>query len=131
MPSRHACNALSLTAAPPAVPGDCCSGRGALYRQTVLLSSFASAEMNALLARSCRNHGGKARLWPTHKGVLSQIIPQARQVFERLPAALAAGGAPAAGGSPWHHWQQAFALRANRIMPTVLLCSGLLCSALA
>ena len=82
------------------MPGDCCSGRGALYRQTVLLSSFASAEMNALLARSCRNHGGKARLWPTHKGVLSQIIPQARQVFERLPAALAAGGAPAAGGSP-------------------------------
>lgn len=49
--------------------------------------------MGALLARSCRNHGGKARLWPTHRGVLGQIIPQARQVFERLPAAAAEGAA--------------------------------------
>ncbi|KAL4425892.1 hypothetical protein ABPG75_009908 [Micractinium tetrahymenae] len=69
------------------------SGRGALYRQTVLLSSFASAEMNALLARTCRNAAGKARLKPTHRGVLSRVIPQARQVFERLPAAAADGGA--------------------------------------
>lgn len=70
------------------------SGRGALYRQTVLLSSFASAEMNALLARTCRNAAGKARLRPSHHGVLSHVIPQARQVFERLPAAVAEGGAP-------------------------------------
>ncbi|KAL4445727.1 hypothetical protein ABPG77_008926 [Micractinium sp. CCAP 211/92] len=72
------------------------SGHGALYRQTVLLSSFASAEMNALLARTCRNAAGKVRLKPVQRGVLSRIIPQARQVFERLPAAdAAAGGAPA------------------------------------
>ncbi|PRW59313.1 U3 small nucleolar RNA-associated 25 [Chlorella sorokiniana] len=67
-------------------------GRASLYRQTILLSSFPSAEMNALLGRTCRNHAGKVRVWPTHRGVLGQIIPQARQVFERLPA-------PADGGA--------------------------------
>ncbi|EFN57411.1 hypothetical protein CHLNCDRAFT_142850 [Chlorella variabilis] len=66
-------------------------GRGALYRQTVLLSSFASAEMNALLARTCRNHAGRVRVHPSCRGVLSRVIPQARQVFERLPATVAAG----------------------------------------
>jgi U3 small nucleolar RNA-associated protein 25 len=73
-----------------------CSGRGALYRQTVLLSSFASAEMNALLGRCCRNHAGRVRLLPAHRGVLGEVVPQVRQVFERLPAAAAASGSGAA-----------------------------------
>ena len=37
------------------------------YRQSVLLSSFASPEMNALLARSCASHAGKAKLVARHK----------------------------------------------------------------
>lgn len=83
---------------PSLLPSACRSGRASLYRQTILLSSFPSAEMNALLGRTCRNHAGKVRVWPTHRGVLGQIIPQARQVFERLPApAAASGGAPVTG----------------------------------
>lgn len=87
-----ALQAHSLTR-PPLLPLSVCSGRASLYRQTILLSSFPSAEMNALLGRTCRNHAGKVRLWPTHRGVLGHIIPQARQVFERLPAPAAADGA--------------------------------------
>ena len=42
-------------------------GAARRYRQTVILSSFASPEMNALLARSCASHAGKAKLVPRHK----------------------------------------------------------------
>ena len=34
------------------------------YRQTIVLSSFATPEMNALLSRQCGSHAGKARLVP-------------------------------------------------------------------
>ena len=42
-------------------------GRGALYRQTILLSSFASAEMNALMHRTCSNWAGCVKLKSTHQ----------------------------------------------------------------
>lgn len=89
--SKHAASG-GLTQ-PPLLTLSVCSGRASLYRQTILMSSFPSAEMNALLGRTCRNHAGKVRLWPTHRGVLGHIIPQARQVFERLPVPAAADGA--------------------------------------
>lgn len=43
------------------------AGQGALYRQTIVLSSFASAEMNALLNRACCNWAGKIKLRVTHQ----------------------------------------------------------------
>lgn len=52
------------------------SGWSRLYRQTILLSSFAAPEMNALLGRRCANHAGAARLRPAYPGVLSQVLPQ-------------------------------------------------------
>ena len=45
----------------------CLGGQSRHYRQTILLSSFVSAELNALFSRTCVNHGGKARLKPVHK----------------------------------------------------------------
>ncbi len=89
----------------PVLPLSACSGRGGLYRQTILLSSFASAEMNALMARTCRNHAGRVRVLPAYRGVLSCIIHQARQLFERLPAAVAAGpdGGSIAGVHTFSH----------------------------
>ena len=38
------------------------SGHAKQHRQTILLSSFATAEANALFNRMCINHAGKARL---------------------------------------------------------------------
>ena len=37
------------------------------YRQTVLLSSFASPEMNALFHRQCGSHAGKAKMVPRYQ----------------------------------------------------------------
>ena len=43
------------------------AGQGALYRQTILLSSFSSAEMNALTNRTCCNWAGQIKLKQTHQ----------------------------------------------------------------
>ncbi|KAK9841329.1 hypothetical protein WJX74_004003 [Apatococcus lobatus] len=65
-------------------------GHAKFYRQNILLSSFASAPLNALFHRLCCSHAGCARLSPLYKGVLGSA-EQARQVFERIsPAALTA-----------------------------------------
>ena len=45
----------------------CLGGQARHYRQTILLSSFVSAELNALFSRTCVNHAGKARLKPVQK----------------------------------------------------------------
>ena len=56
------------------------------YRQTVLLSSFANAHMNALVAAAaarggvCSNHAGVARLRLDYPGALGQVIPQVRGI---------------------------------------------------
>ena len=69
------------------------AGQARYYRQTIVLSSFASPEINALTVKGCSNHSGRVRLTPEYKGVLGQIVPQIRQVFERL--ALPVGSGPA------------------------------------
>ncbi|KAK9823260.1 hypothetical protein WJX72_001434 [[Myrmecia] bisecta] len=71
------------------------SGWGRFYRQTIVLSSFASAEMNALFNRTCVNHAGKARLRPVYKGVLGQTNAPLRQLFERFEPADAGSDADA------------------------------------
>ena len=43
------------------------SGLAKHYRQTIMLSSFASAELNALFNRLCVNHAGKVKLRPKYK----------------------------------------------------------------
>lgn len=48
-------------------------------RQTVLLTSFMTPDMNALLGGPlCANHAGKLRVAPHHTGVLGQVVPQVR-----------------------------------------------------
>ncbi|KAG2500344.1 hypothetical protein HYH03_001919 [Edaphochlamys debaryana] len=68
------------------------SGLASRYRQTVLLSAFNTAEQAALM-RGCANHAGALRLALEQGGVLGQVVPQVRQLFERFPA-----DSPAAAG---------------------------------
>jgi U3 small nucleolar RNA-associated protein 25 len=64
------------------------AGQARLYRQTILLGSYASAEANALFARAAASHAGKARVAPAAlPGVLCWAAPGARALFERLPRA--------------------------------------------
>eukprot|EP00271_Cylindrocystis_brebissonii_P008120 TRINITY_DN22147_c0_g1_i1.p1 TRINITY_DN22147_c0_g1~~TRINITY_DN22147_c0_g1_i1.p1 ORF type:complete len:1006 (+),score=304.02 TRINITY_DN22147_c0_g1_i1:100-3117(+) len=60
------------------------NGHARHYRQTLLLSTYPAAELNALFNRSCTNHAGKLKLVSTYPGVLSQVVLQVRQLYERL-----------------------------------------------
>lgn len=63
------------------------SGWARHYRQTVLLTSFLTPDMNAVLGGPlCTNYRGRLRVAPVHRGVLGQVIPQVQQVFERFTA---------------------------------------------
>jgi len=43
------------------------SGRAADYRQNILLTSFLSPELNALIGNLCHSHAGKAKLQLTQE----------------------------------------------------------------
>ncbi|GAX83068.1 hypothetical protein CEUSTIGMA_g10494.t1 [Chlamydomonas eustigma] len=60
------------------------AGMAKRYRQTVLLSSFLNSDMNRLMTTSCHNFEGHIRLVPEHPGVLSAVIPQVQQLFQRF-----------------------------------------------
>ncbi|KAJ7515805.1 hypothetical protein O6H91_22G028600 [Diphasiastrum complanatum] len=60
------------------------NGHGRYYRQTIILSPFADAGMNALFLRTCVNHAGKIKLRSEYHGVLSKVMLQVRQVYERI-----------------------------------------------
>ncbi len=53
------------------------SGHAKQHRQTILLSSFATAEANALFNRRCVNHAGKARLKVSYKVRLGMFLSAA------------------------------------------------------
>jgi len=70
------------------------SGQAKHYRQTIVLSSFVSAEMNSLIVHKCSNHSGRIRVHDVnHPGVLRHIVPQVRQIYERLSIPVGAGRA--------------------------------------
>jgi len=71
------------------------SGMARHYRQTVVLSSFESAEMASLASRLCANHAGAVRFAPEHPGVLGRAPRGVRQVFEGLAAESPAAAADA------------------------------------
>ncbi|XP_040379831.1 U3 small nucleolar RNA-associated protein 25 [Oryza brachyantha] len=56
------------------------------YRQTILLSSYLTPEMNALFNGLCLNYEGKVKLVTEYKGVLSKIQFEVPQVYERFDA---------------------------------------------
>lgn len=62
----------------------CLNGWARHYRQTIILSGYLDAAINALFHRSCMNHAGKVKLRCQYSGTLSRVIPQVRQVYERI-----------------------------------------------
>ncbi|KAF0903605.1 hypothetical protein E2562_028017 [Oryza meyeriana var. granulata] len=56
------------------------------YRQTILLSSYLTPEMNVLFNGLCLNYEGKVKLVTEYKGVLSKIQSEVPQVYERFDA---------------------------------------------
>ncbi|KAI5074322.1 hypothetical protein GOP47_0010283 [Adiantum capillus-veneris] len=60
------------------------NGHGRFFRQTLILSAFTDAGINAFFNRSCLNHAGKVKLRCEYPGVLSKMLLQVRQVYERI-----------------------------------------------
>lgn len=56
------------------------------YRQTIILSSYLTPEMNALFNGLCLNYEGKVKLVTEFTGVLPKIQLDIRQVYERFDA---------------------------------------------
>jgi Utp25, U3 small nucleolar RNA-associated SSU processome protein 25 len=78
--SQHGCDIMRVREA-------CLAGHAHCYRQTLLLSSFASAEMNALANRGCANHAGCARLRTRHQvGAVALRLLGGRAVHEQTAA---------------------------------------------
>ncbi|XAR60244.1 hypothetical protein NMG60_11033522 [Bertholletia excelsa] len=61
-------------------------GLAHFYRQTIILSSYLNPDINALFNRHCLNYQGKVKLVCNHKGVLSKVLLQVRQIYERFDA---------------------------------------------
>lgn len=68
------------------------AGKGSLYRQNIMLSSFESPDINSLLSKYCSNHSGIVRWNVHHKGVLQMIAPGLRHIFERFDIPLNVAG---------------------------------------
>jgi hypothetical protein len=68
-------------------------GAARCYRQTIMLSSFAAADMNSAVQRFCSSHAGRLRLKQEQEGVLSMVVPQVRPAPGQLLPAAAAGWA--------------------------------------
>ncbi|CAK9199357.1 unnamed protein product [Sphagnum troendelagicum] len=60
------------------------NGHARHYRQTIILSAFSDAGVNALFSRTCVNHASKVKLRCEYTGVLSKVVLQVRQVYERV-----------------------------------------------
>ncbi|PAN09276.2 hypothetical protein PAHAL_2G010800 [Panicum hallii] len=56
------------------------------YRQTILLSSYLTPEINALFNGLCFNYEGKIKMVTEYAGVLPKIQLEVRQVYERFDA---------------------------------------------
>ncbi|KAK1394265.1 Digestive organ expansion factor, predicted [Heracleum sosnowskyi] len=61
-------------------------GHAQFYRQSIILGSHLSPEINALIDRHCLNYQGKVKLECNYKGVLRKVSPQVRQIYEKFVA---------------------------------------------
>ncbi|KAI4372628.1 hypothetical protein MLD38_010834 [Melastoma candidum] len=61
-------------------------GNARFYRQSIVLGHYLNPDMNALFNRNFVNYEGKVKLACEYKGVLSKVLLQVRQVYERFPA---------------------------------------------
>ncbi|KAI4329761.1 hypothetical protein MLD38_028109 [Melastoma candidum] len=61
-------------------------GNARFYRQSIILGHYLNPDMNALFNRNFVNYEGKVKLVCEYKGVLSKVLLQVRQVYERFPA---------------------------------------------
>ena len=60
------------------------AGQARQYRQTVALSAFPSAELNAFFSQRCDNFEGLVKVVAPPRGVLAALEQQPKQLYERV-----------------------------------------------
>uniref|UniRef100_A0A1J3JND1 Digestive organ expansion factor-like protein n=1 Tax=Noccaea caerulescens TaxID=107243 RepID=A0A1J3JND1_NOCCA len=61
-------------------------GHARFYRQSIILSSYLTPEINSLFNHHCLNYKGKMQLEHEYKGVLSKVVHSVDQIYERFDA---------------------------------------------
>ncbi|KAF4532195.1 hypothetical protein B566_EDAN002257 [Ephemera danica] len=83
------------------------AGHARYYRQTLLFSSVALPELNALVNRRCHNYAGLVRIAnPITLGSICQVVVHMPQVFHRIEA-----------NSPTHAITSRFEMFTTKILP--------------
>ncbi|KAJ3243378.1 rRNA-binding ribosome biosynthesis protein utp25 [Chytriomyces hyalinus] len=59
-------------------------GRSALLRQSILLSAFPTPEINALMAKSCKNVDGRIKISKQFRGSVGEVVVQVPQMYNRI-----------------------------------------------
>lgn len=59
-------------------------GNARFYRQTIIFGHYVNPDINASFSNQCVNYQGKVKLVCEYKGVLSKVLLQVRQVYERF-----------------------------------------------
>ncbi|CAM6111222.1 unnamed protein product [Calypogeia fissa] len=60
------------------------NGHAPYYRQTIIVSAFPDAGVNAMFHRACVNYAGKVKIRCEYEGVLAKVVLQVRQVYEKI-----------------------------------------------
>ena len=55
------------------------------FRQTIITTARVTPELNSTFSRYCSNWKGRVRVQTKQSGVVSQVVGQVQQLFERIP----------------------------------------------
>ncbi|VVA91685.1 unnamed protein product [Arabis nemorensis] len=61
-------------------------GHARFYRQSIILSSYLTTDINSLFNRQCLNYKGKMKLACVYKGVREKVLLPVQQIYERFDA---------------------------------------------
>ncbi|KAJ4916588.1 hypothetical protein Rs2_02138 [Raphanus sativus] len=62
------------------------NGHARFYRQSIILSSYLTPDINFLFNHQCLNYKGKMKLECEHKGVLHEVLHSVTQIYEKFDA---------------------------------------------
>jgi U3 small nucleolar RNA-associated protein 25 len=60
------------------------NGWAGMLRQTIMLSAYVNADLTAFYNQTCENVAGRIMYRTRYAGVLSQVVPQVRQLFQHV-----------------------------------------------
>ncbi|RIB27767.1 digestive organ expansion factor [Gigaspora rosea] len=63
-------------------------GKAKYYRQTIIISSYLTPEINSLFNKQMLNLAGKLKIKDKYEGTIVDVIPRVKQIFTRIESSL-------------------------------------------